>query len=91
MNELVQAGQILRRIKLRQSGKNADDAIGFYERMAVIVKGAKMKHNETRVANLMIKNTMDKYAFAEVIEYLPMEEFETRGGRRGKRGGGEFD
>ncbi len=73
MEEILKVGQNLRKLRIRQSNKNAEDAIGFYERMAVIVKGAKMRRNDTKYANVLVEKVMDKYAFAKVIEYVELE------------------
>jgi len=63
----VKEGMILRGLTIRRSEKNEQDGIGWYEGMAVIVKGANLPPGKFELMDLVVKDVKAKYAFAKVI------------------------
>ena len=63
----IEEGVILQDVKISPADKNPNDAIGWVDKFAIIVKGASMSPNSTMLANIRIDRVKDKFAFASIV------------------------
>jgi hypothetical protein len=63
----LEEGTLLGNRQIRRSDKNADDGIVWVDKVAVIIKGAKVGEGAVLTASVRITKVRERFAFGEIV------------------------
>ena len=63
----LEEGTLLGNRQIRRSDKNVDDGIVWVDKVAVIIKGAKIGEGAVLTASVRITKVRERFAFGEIV------------------------